>query len=1487
MKRILSTTKKFTAFVLCTAIALPMFVFDGSPVSAAPANAVTFVDNISGSLTREAILLEGETIKTNIVKPDNYFLQSTQPFELVSESVTDPANYPFTMTPEGNITAKVKGGDFMEQYTIRPNFSAFLTESDTGVADLIIPALDQDGNRTGLATTEQVSAAATVIGNTDVSITKTSTISFSVSKNQSEPDGLISFGTATATDDLEADFNGALVSYHGREGKNVVVDITNVKGRKIRLSINCPSLPSLVDENTKFSFTFAVQTINTLQLTIISRQRAVNVIAADIAATANFADFVKLTAGDSSERITNRFQLVHRERRYNYSTGFYVDWEWKPDTNTTTNQAVLAITGRPTDMNYLATPYQILDDVPGKLVATVRFDDNITSNNPEKSEVPVTILGTGLMPSFKPLFSFTGTHTDGKLTIRQDPLTAVPLEMDVNDGTAEGTNGETGYPGTKPYEFTAELRYGTGLGRAQNIKITFDDTQNGEIQIFVDGSTTPYTPGTMLPLPSDSSSEVTRSLRIRATHEGLARMRIYYYNASGNDYNSSPRTHNITIVDTSPGKDPTFKSMILTGTPLPNENTPSEDDIPYTDRFNEIYPNGIIDYGYTPENETYDNISVPWAVKSVTITPTYNDNKLTGKSYTIRNVNTSQSFTVVSGNSSIAFDLPTNGDPLVIYVTGTAQDGKEISSYRLTITRMPPSNIASLVSLEVKTTRDDVVHTLTPAFNSNIYNYTLSLPYYYVGDNRDPSTANTETDALFTAIAYGDWGAKPNYTSDRLVSAGLFAIFQNKNQAKVDLKYWINPSTEAITNENLVTIRVRSEDKKAVAVYTVRIVIEDPSENTNLSDLKVSTQMKNGVVDLPYYQNIPFDKSNTEYYVDIDYSCDNIRFEFKPEDEYAQNVRIVSPDGDVFLPYKKKGELILRRYETKNTNSLYSDEFNFSFYVQAESGDWSAVPYTVHVTRREPSNDARLKSLTVVDAATNTDVFGQFMMTKQDYDINVDFTVESVSITPVANAPLTTTVSINGKEINEGRPSREFKLEAGKTTTITIETVPESGDADKMIYTLKITRRAPNTEARLISLAVNGAESITPEMFVPSTVRYTVNIPKGTQSYTVTANPVDPRATITVNGKSIGNGGTSEPIISAEARSTITVVVTAEDGKTTKTYTIAVNDYNYIKKSSAAEIDALFVNYADITPRFKSGITEYELYLKDNATMVELTPELRSNRATIEAKVGSKPITGYSGTYSTSVFDEQDNITLAVTSEDGTATKTYTFYVYKKDEEKQGAFKPITAEMVNYEEADPIVIDIRSYAIIDASVFNTLKNQHPDKSILFTGNDYSLRIKGSDITTLVPNTQQFDLAMKFTSPDEQIVEGLIYNDDYSSDQSIDPVYLYFNDHGDLPGKMILTLSLGGEFSNRPLFWNYYNDDRDRIDYYGYVNSNAKGTISVPVTHFSTYLVTKDLIKNSENKANMNFGSMEGITSSSSGQITTDKDVPRTMADFEG
>ncbi|WP_377296586.1 cadherin-like beta sandwich domain-containing protein, partial [Rhizobium sp. SGZ-381] len=147
------------------------------------------------------------------------------------------------------------------------------------------------------------------------------------------------------------------------------------------------------------------------------------------------------------------------------------------------------------------------------------------------------------------------------------------------------------------------------------------------------------------------------------------------------------------------------------------------------------------------------------------------------------------------------------------------------------------------------------------------------------------------------------------------------------------------------------------------------------------------------------------------------------------------------------------------------------------------------------------------------------------------------------------------TVTVNNTTVTSGTASGSINLSVG-TNTITTVVTAEDGSTTKT-YTVVVTRAAPaSTDATLSALSLSSG-TLSPS-FAAGTVSYTASVPNTTTSITVTPTVNQANATVTVNNTTVTSGTASGSISLSVGTNTITTVVTAEDGSTTKTYTVVV-----------------------------------------------------------------------------------------------------------------------------------------------------------------------------------------------------------------------------------------------------------------------------------------------------------------------------------------
>jgi tRNA threonylcarbamoyladenosine modification (KEOPS) complex Pcc1 subunit len=213
--------------------------------------------------------------------------------------------------------------------------------------------------------------------------------------------------------------------------------------------------------------------------------------------------------------------------------------------------------------------------------------------------------------------------------------------------------------------------------------------------------------------------------------------------------------------------------------------------------------------------------------------------------------------------------------------------------------------------------------------------------------------------------------------------------------------------------------------------------------------------------------------------------------------------------------------------------------------VTAQDGTTSST-YTVTVTRL--SNDATLSALALSSGTLNP----SFDSGTASYTASVANSVTSITVTPTrtqANA----TITVNGTSVTSGSASGSISLNVGSNTISVVVTAQDGTTTGT--YTVTVTRAA-STDATLSALALSSG-TLSPS-FASATESYTASVANSVTSITVTPVRTQANATITVNGTSVTSGAASGSISLNVGSNTITVIVTAQDGTTTKSYTVSV-----------------------------------------------------------------------------------------------------------------------------------------------------------------------------------------------------------------------------------------------------------------------------------------------------------------------------------------
>jgi hypothetical protein len=421
---------------------------------------------------------------------------------------------------------------------------------------------------------------------------------------------------------------------------------------------------------------------------------------------------------------------------------------------------------------------------------------------------------------------------------------------------------------------------------------------------------------------------------------------------------------------------------------------------------------------------------------------------------------------------------------------------------------------------------------------------------------------------------------------------------------------------------NTITTVVTAQDGTTTKTYTVTVTRAAPSINANLSGLTFST----GVL------TPTFAAGTTTYTQSVAYTVTSLTI----TPTVANAAATIKVNGTTVASGSASGSIAL----AVGSNTITT-------IVTAQDGTTTKI-YTVTVTRAAPSTNANLNNL-VFSTGTLSPAFAAGTT---DYAQSVTNAITSLTVTPtIANAAAT--IKVNGTTVASGSVSGPIALAVGSNTITTVVTA-QDGTSTKG-YIVTVTRAAPSTNANLNNL-VFSTGTLSPA-FATGTTDYVQSVTNATTSLTVTPTVANAAATIKVNGTAVASGSVSGPIALVVGSNTITAIVTAQDGTTTKIYTVTVTRAS----STNANLSGLVFSTGILTPAFASGTTTYTQSVAYAVTSLTITPTVADAAATIT--VNGTTVTSGNASGSITLVVGSNTITTIVTAQDGTTIKTYTVTV--------------------------------------------------------------------------------------------------------------------------------------------------------------------------------------------------------------------------------
>lgn len=1086
------------------------------------------------------------------------------------------------------------------------------------------------------------------------------------------------------------------------------------------------------------------------------------------------------------------------------------------------------------------------------------------------------------------------------------------INMDVfRGGIAEFTK-----PGTGACDYELQLNMGKKNARSLYAIVTLEEPDDANlaananldaVTLFTTSDKNvmePYAPGAQIVNPkagSDYAGEGAKPLLIRAAQPGAVKLKIEYYNLVNNQPRlDSTYTTTIIVADTSPSTDSSLSSLVL------RDAGNKEPVIDFG------FDPAKSDY-QTPV------IQLPYVYEAYNFTPVINETVAREKPITVRAWDSrgnpapllvgsasgaatpgeivtgdggTTSATTVRSGSSIQIRLKEDkadksknmvGNVYWISFRVEAADPRAYTEYVVCVTRVEPSEDASLKSLGVYMQDDTEGKTnLITNFDPETNDYLVTVPYstkiLRVRALQNFPRAKVEYRPELESLSF--LGTKEYIKLENLTEKGEFEGVQGLPYFNVDITPEINLSSEL--------------DAGATGNYRVFVNRLPPSVESRMSALSIVDAADTSENPKALTYTPAFNADNTGPYRVTDanavpYSTRAVRFKITPQDELVSAIRIYNKDKTKLLATIDNPNVFSEPVElaARSTDLVYNE---FVVQLVAEAGDGKTsealdaagnksyyTEYQVQIERAEANTDADLLSVALNDQDGGALKMFAFHRDETSYDITVPYAVRGVSFTAKLSDPnasiqlrdsenLIHSTGLNLDTLVSERSTPPYKLnDPGKPRTFDLIVTAEDGKTTKT-YTFKIDREPPSTDALLKKLTVDGLteDGISP-VFKPHDTDYSGTVEENAEGIHITATANDKNATIMIGtvrdgklegGVQVDSGQLSELVELLEVDNKLGILVTAEDGKTTMLYKLALYNQNLVDKTSNADLGLLRVERGVMTPEFKPAVQNYEVAVKEDTYSVDIIPKPDDPLAQVKVFTGTRELGDYNGNYALALADGENQVKIQVTSPDETQVKEYNVTIYRNQEDALKTLTPLTAEDLDFEtEENPIIVSVTEYPRVESSVFSELK-KHPEKTIIFQGLDYSLTFNAANLNTVIPTREIYDFDMSFSSPAAEDIRAHMGQWSANADIMGDLVMIYFDYHGDLPGPAMLNIKLGNKYGGQTLYWHYYNREEKRIDFYGTLRSNAQGTISVPVNHFSTYLVTRfHSIVGAENYAN--------------------------------
>jgi hypothetical protein len=263
-----------------------------------------------------------------------------------------------------------------------------------------------------------------------------------------------------------------------------------------------------------------------------------------------------------------------------------------------------------------------------------------------------------------------------------------------------------------------------------------------------------------------------------------------------------------------------------------------------------------------------------------------------------------------------------------------------------------------------------------------------------------------------------------------------------------------------------------------------------------------------------------------------------------------------------------------------------------------------------------------------------------------EYAINVGPDVTYLQLTP-SLVDTAASVKVHNVIVPTGTASGSILLNLGNNP---IDVLVTATDGNTKNYRINVNRQLAGN-ADLSSLTLRDGQ-LTP-LFNPQVMNYEFDVAYGVTSFFITPTLADANASLQLNGVTRASGLESWAIPLDIGANAITVLVTAQDTKTQKTYQVTVNR----QPANNANLERMFLSAGVLSPGFVPGQLDYTALVPHELEAITLTAKVEAEGAVI--RVNGDLVNSAQNSQALPLNVGANVISVEVTSEDGSVVKPY------------------------------------------------------------------------------------------------------------------------------------------------------------------------------------------------------------------------------------